>query len=322
VIIYPKEMWGLEEVLATGDPNADPEDGHPIACQRIFSAAEQFETTPTFLKEDCEAILSDPKKAELVPQWMCLAERAAIGSRPRVLEDGPDTPNSDDEAKEDVKADELTGMYTSEMDPKLGPKTLSPQEAARQRATAQASRDAEKLTSSPSRFTTSSTPEVSSDFGNSIVNSAQSSRQSTPMNSDNEDDLTEDQKRQAKHGMKLAGVKAAPPRCISAPGTRAPSKATAQEPKGNGTPASRSRDDAGPSQKAPEPSVLKAAASQRAPARGQESPVGHPMSTRQASRAGSLRPKGGLGASDTCVDLFNPSEDPSRDLSLRGGFFP
>jgi hypothetical protein len=82
VIIYPKDLLGLEEVLAIGEPNVDSEDGHEIAYQRVFAAAAQFELTPTFLKEDCESILTDPKKAELVPQWMCLAERVATGSRP------------------------------------------------------------------------------------------------------------------------------------------------------------------------------------------------------------------------------------------------
>jgi hypothetical protein len=104
VIIYPKDLWSLEEVLATGE-TSQMEDGHEIACQRILAAANQFELTPTFLKEDSEVILSDPKKAELVPQWMCMAEQVAIGGRSRVVEYGPDTPNSDDEAKEDVTAD-------------------------------------------------------------------------------------------------------------------------------------------------------------------------------------------------------------------------
>jgi hypothetical protein len=48
------------------------------------------------------------------------------------------------------------------------------------------------------------------------------------------------------------------------------------------------------------------------PVKGQESPetkVSNPMVTRrQASRAGGLRPGGGLGSTDTCVDLFNPSK--------------
>jgi hypothetical protein len=315
VIISPKDLWGREEVLATGEPNVDSEDGYEIAYQRVFAAAAQFELTPTFLKEDCESILSDPKKAELVPQWMCLAERVATGSRPRVLENGPDTLNSDDEAKEDVKADELTGMYTTEMDPKLGPKKLSSLEVSQQKAAAQALK--ELSNSSPSRFSTSSTPEVSSDFGNSIVNSAQSSRQSsrqsTPMNSDNEDDMTEDHKRMVK----LAKKKSSIPRCSSAPGekppTRQPAKSQpAQEPKGNGTPASRMRDDAGPSQKVPQPSGLKAAASQRAPAgpsrSGQESPGTKVPTTKQASRAGSLRGVGGPGQKDTCVPQRHPSK--------------
>jgi hypothetical protein len=36
VVIYPKELWSLEEALATGDPNAVLEDGHEIACQRYL----------------------------------------------------------------------------------------------------------------------------------------------------------------------------------------------------------------------------------------------------------------------------------------------
>jgi hypothetical protein len=102
-------------------------------------------------------------------------------------------------------------------------------------------------------------------------------------------------------------AKTSVPRCLSAPGekppTRQPAKSQpAQEPKGYGTPASRMRDDAGPSQKVSQPSDLKAAASQRAPAEK------HPMRTRsQASRAGGLQSGGGLGQTDTCVAQGNPS---------------
>jgi hypothetical protein len=254
VVIYPKELTDFESVLSSGNPNVNPEDGHPIACQRVLAAAAAFENPPVFLKEDSEAIVSDPKKAELVPQWMCLAERVATGSRPRVLEDGPDTLNSDEEAKEDVEADVEKGMYTAEMDPDLGPKMLTAQEASHQRAIANA------LKATRSDFTTSSSPEVSSDFGNSIASSPQSTRHPTPLNSDNEDEMTEDQKRAVNHAKKCPSV----PRCSSAPGTKLPPKAAqAKEPKGDGTPAFRMRDDAGLSQKAPEP---KAAAPPRAPA--------------------------------------------------------
>jgi hypothetical protein len=129
-VIYPKELTDFEQVLSTGNPNAGSEDGHPIAYQRVLSAAAAFECPSVFLKEDCESVVSDPRKAELVPKWMCLAERDATGSRPRVLEDGPDTLSSDEDSEKDVEADVEKWMYTSEMDPKLGPKKLSPQELA------------------------------------------------------------------------------------------------------------------------------------------------------------------------------------------------
>jgi hypothetical protein len=245
---------------------------------------------------------------------MCLAERVGTGCRPRVLEDGPDTLNSDEEAKEDIEADEEKGMYTAEMDPRLGPKMLTALEASHQRAVASALK-------SQGGFTTSSSPDVSSDFGNSIVSSPQSTREPTPLNSDNEDEMTEDHKRLVNHAKRCSSV----PRCTSAPGTKLPPKsaprnaAQAKEPKGDGNPASRMRVDACPSQTAPEP---KAAASPRAPAVkseskgdiGQESPgtqvPASPKATgppRSASRAGGLRLGDGSGSMDTRVDLFHPS---------------
>jgi hypothetical protein len=259
---------------------------------------------------------------------MCLAERVATGSRPHVLEDGPDTLNSDEDAEKDVEADVEKGMYTSETDPELGPKTLSPQEAAQQRAAAKALKE---FTSS-SRFTTSSSPDVSSDFGNSIVTSPQSTRQPTPLNSDNEDDMTEDHKRLINHSKKCSSI----PRCSSAPGDRPPPKpatrqpasrqpAPAKEPKGHGTPVARMRDDAGPSQKVPEPQGLKAAAPPRAPAErtksqgferesstGQESPEAKASSTQSQSpgRAGSPRGGVGSGLMGYVWDLWSPSPKP------------
>jgi hypothetical protein len=105
VVIYPKELTHLETVLSTANPNVDPEDGHQIAYQRVLAAAAEFENPPVFLKEDCAVIMSDPVKAEAVPKWMCMAERISTGSRPRVLEDGPDTIHSDQEEKEGVEPD-------------------------------------------------------------------------------------------------------------------------------------------------------------------------------------------------------------------------
>jgi hypothetical protein len=240
VVIYPKDLGHLEEVLISADPNLDPVDGHPEAYQRVLLAAAEFEVPPIFLKEDCQTIISDPVKAETVPKMMCLAERIATGSRPRVLEDGPDTIHSDDDAKEDVEADQELGMYAPGVDPKMGPTMISSAEAARQRAISRAVKS-----QMGSEATT-----TDSDFGNSIVSSQvqspQPTRQPTPLNSDNEDEdeMTEDQRRKLKGAKKMAKL-AQPPRCPSAPGARAAPK----EPKGDGTPVSRMRDDTGPSHK-------------------------------------------------------------------------
>jgi hypothetical protein len=138
VVVYPKELTQLDAVLSSGDPNIDSENGHPIAYERVLRESQKFDNPPLFLREDSEQITSDPKMTESVPKWMCMAERVATGSRRRVLENGPDTWKSDDEANEDVLPDEEHDMYTPEMDPKAGPVKLSQHEAARQRASVQA----------------------------------------------------------------------------------------------------------------------------------------------------------------------------------------
>jgi hypothetical protein len=52
----------------------------------------------------------------------------ATGNRRRVLEDGRDVASSSDEDDLKMKPDELTGMYTAEMDPEAGPRMLSQKE--------------------------------------------------------------------------------------------------------------------------------------------------------------------------------------------------
>jgi hypothetical protein len=136
VVIYPKEVSQLEQVLSTGDPNIDSEDGHPIAYSQILQAAQSYEHRPILLRENHEQITSGPAMAEKVPTWMSIAARVATGNRRRVLEDGPDVWNSDDEdASEDVKPDEEKGMYTSEMDPEKGPVKLTRAQVAAQKVT-------------------------------------------------------------------------------------------------------------------------------------------------------------------------------------------
>jgi hypothetical protein len=138
VVIYPKEMTQLEQVLSTGDPNIDDVNGHPIAYVSILLAAQSYEHPPVFLKEDDEQITSNEELAAKVPMWMNIAAQVATGSRRMVHEDGPDVMNSDDDdALEDVKPDEDKGMYTSGMDLKKWPVKISQQEVARQMAAAQ-----------------------------------------------------------------------------------------------------------------------------------------------------------------------------------------
>jgi hypothetical protein len=268
VVIYPKDLWSLEEVLATGSADG-LEEGLEKAGNRILIAANEYELTPTFLKEDCESIVSDPKKAEMVPKWMCMAEQVAIGGRSRVLEDVPDTPNSDDEAKEDIEPDKLTNMGVS-----ISASRISQEVAAQQRALLSAQKESLSKTSSST---------VSSDFGNSVVNSPQSSRPASPPTFIADDDgawMTPSQRAKAELAAQVMATRHAAllansqrcvdlPRCSSASGERFPKSSQparssqAPAPKGDGAPASRSRADAGPSQATHQ----SAEASQRAPTR-------------------------------------------------------
>jgi hypothetical protein len=142
VIIFPKEPTQLEAFLATADPNCDPEDGHPIAYEAILRESQKFETAPLFLREDCSVVTNDPMLAANVPEWLAKSRQVATGNRRRVLEDGADVMSSSDEDDPDMKPDKEKGMYTSEMDPKAGPRTLSQAEAMRQRMIAKANRAA------------------------------------------------------------------------------------------------------------------------------------------------------------------------------------
>jgi hypothetical protein len=132
-IIYPRELTQLDEFLATTDPNVDPEDGHPLAYNTILQESAKFELTPRFLNEASEQVTTDPFLSENVPEWMAKTKQIATGCRQRTLEDVPDVPNSDDEEDPNMKPDTCEGAYTAEMDPKKGPKRLTPAEAAFQR---------------------------------------------------------------------------------------------------------------------------------------------------------------------------------------------
>jgi hypothetical protein len=122
----------LDAFLSSGgDPNISSEDGHPIALNTILREGQSFEIPPTFLREDSVQAASDPRIAGRTASWMAISRQVAVGNHRRVLENGEDVMDSDDEVDEKMQPDVLEGMYTAEMDPKQGPRKLSRSEAAR-----------------------------------------------------------------------------------------------------------------------------------------------------------------------------------------------
>jgi hypothetical protein len=242
---------------------------------------------------------------------MAAAGQVATGNRQRVLEDGDDKMASSDEDDPKMKPDELTGMYTSEMDPKQGPRKLSQSEAARQRAVAQARKEemilsVPRVESPDPEFTFESTEPPN------VLKSGGSSDDDTLDRPEYIWSNTQGVQRRNKAWVRRLAD--------SALSLLAPEPEPAMGAKTEDNPATRSRVVAEPSALPPSmgfPKGKKAAASQRAPAGTkvppptleQQAPE-HPMATRtrQASRAGSLRPGGGSGQTDTCVTQGNPSK--------------
>jgi hypothetical protein len=166
IVIYPEHLTQMDEFLTSCDPNVDPDDGHPLAYATILQEQAKYVNTPIIVNESSEFVTADPFLSQCVPGWMSKAEQIATGYRHRTLEDGRDVLNSDDEDDEDMKPDELTGMYTAEMldsegKPKSGPKVLTATEANRQRSAARAAKASKVPTTSqplaaPSQYILSS----------------------------------------------------------------------------------------------------------------------------------------------------------------------
>jgi hypothetical protein len=132
----------LEEFLSSGDPNIDPEEGHPIALESILRESAKCKTPPMFVMENSTYVTEDPVLSASVPDWLAKSRKVATGGRRRVLEDGRDVVNSSDEDDEKMEADVEHGMYTPGMDPTKGPIRLSSAQATKQRLHAKATRAA------------------------------------------------------------------------------------------------------------------------------------------------------------------------------------
>jgi hypothetical protein len=307
--VYPKEMTKLEQVLETRDLSIDTEDGHSIAYIAILQASQGFENPPVFMKEDHPAITSDPQLAKLVPGWMNTAAKVASGNRRRVLENGRDVMNSDDEdAIEDVKPDEELNMYTAGMDPTKGPVLLSQRQVAAQKGGAAALAQQQAAEKAPPRSQTSVSGSSDDDDPNGPeLIWSQSKHFWRPNKNCRKAATAEPQRQPAPSGMPVNSASQAkgpsrPPTPVGAP-----TETTNTAPK------------AAAPQKAPaEPKPTKGAkASHPTPPKGQESPetkVSTPMETRrqakEASGAGGLRGVVGSGSTGHVCNKLSPSSKP------------
>jgi hypothetical protein len=172
--------------------------------------ASEFERPPLFLRENDPQIVNDPTWSTKIQGWMITASRIATGSRPRVLEDGPDVMNSDDEdAKEDDNGEELTGVYANGCS-SLAESRMSEQLAQEVRLSATFATALPAPSSVP--FPTYPSDELPSQSEGSdqwIMSSEDISplisRQSTPMNSDDDESwMNPIQKKQANLARKMA----------------------------------------------------------------------------------------------------------------------
>jgi hypothetical protein len=296
VVIYPKELTGLAQVLVSRNVIVpDDLEDHSGLYSAILQESDLFECPPIFMREDCDQLTSHPVWALNIAKWMITAARVATGSRRRVLEDGPDVMNSDDEdAKKEDHGEVLTEMYAAGCS-SLEQARISEQQAQMQRAMASAQ--------------------------------IAPPRPCTPGVSEEEDWswMSEKQRRKAEAAMKALAMNPAqmPATRISDPVVQPPAKAAPLEiTKATHVPAvgiSKSVTKAAASPRTPVDQLTEAKASTRkkGQTKGQESPgtkVPPPMATRsstkKASGAGGLRGVDGSGQSGAVCGSSSPARKP------------
>jgi hypothetical protein len=114
VVIYPPSLSKLKTVLVTGNIGLDMEDGHDIAYQRILSACSLHASPPAFFSADSRDF-GGLDIGDKVQAWMYTAAQVLIGDRRQVLEDGPDTCNSESDSENEGHGEVLSGMYTADI---------------------------------------------------------------------------------------------------------------------------------------------------------------------------------------------------------------
>jgi hypothetical protein len=113
-VIYPPSLSKLETILVTGNIGSDTENGHDIAYERILSACSKYENPPAFFpagSQDFDGL----DIADKIQLWMHTAAQVSIGGRSQVLENGPDTFNSQRDSENEDHGEVLSGMYTPDI---------------------------------------------------------------------------------------------------------------------------------------------------------------------------------------------------------------
>jgi hypothetical protein len=276
-------------------------DGHPVAYEAILRGNQTFEKQRVFLKEDSEQIVNHPELSEKVPEWMVISKQVATGNRRRVLENGIDKMNSDDQDDPDMKPDEESGMYTSEMDPLKGPVVLTQSQIAAQKAPAQALKTSKSPPRSQSPMPTGSSDDDEPESPQYIWSTSRG--------------IFRKNKRWVGPNAGSESRKDDKPATRSRAVADSPSPAPARQPTRVTSDTEDHEEMTKDQKRLARLGKKKAAASQRAPAGSptKEPKASHPMATRtqEANRAGGLRGVVGSGSNgDTCVAQGNPSSKP------------
>jgi hypothetical protein len=270
-------------------------DGKHIAFSKILEKTAEYQSPPRFIREDSSEILDDPKLSASVPLWMNIAAQVSTGGRDLVLENGPDTMNSSDE--ESPKHGEvLTGMYTDGL---KAPVLIAQAEVARQKAAwayAKSQGYGATVSDSPQASGFEGCDSSDSDLSRSICTSP------PPLGRSRFEDNDPDSSQPVRSSLNpfvprsSTPIGSAPPRPVT----------QGKVPPRVSTPVDVPPDPVSP--KRPKRAGSKGAG-KKAATRPADSEATHPMATRsKASRAGSLRPVGGSGQTDTCVAQGNPSK--------------
>jgi hypothetical protein len=119
VAAYPKFLDKLDAVSSSGDIGADPEACRWPAYEAILTQSVNWpaDKRPVMLPEGDPRLSQWPVLAANAASWMQDAKRIAIGNYRQVLEDGPDTcdSESDNEYSDHGEKWPDSEMYTPDM---------------------------------------------------------------------------------------------------------------------------------------------------------------------------------------------------------------